>query len=71
MKFRLPQTIALELPGCVIDAKNVDTAISNQTPFKKIVIVLRAFRLCGGSALDTNDCEFMASTAPVRMERNL
>ncbi|MFZ0315559.1 MAG: hypothetical protein WAL23_01320 [Nitrososphaeraceae archaeon] len=38
---------------------------------KKIVIMLHMFRSCGGSALGTNDCEFMASTAAVRMERDL
>ena len=71
MKFRLPQTIALELPGYVIDAKIIYTAIINQTLVKKIVITLHMFRSCGGSALGTNDCEFMASAAPVRMERDL
>jgi hypothetical protein len=35
MKFRLPQTIALELPGYVIDAKIIYTAITNQTLVKK------------------------------------
>ena len=73
MKFRLPQTISLELPGYVIDAKIIYTAIINQILIKKIVIVitLHMFRSCGGSALGTNDCEFMAIAAAVRMEGDL
>ena len=35
MKFRLPQTIALEPPGCIIDANIIDTAITNQTLVKE------------------------------------
>ena len=35
MKFCLPQTIALELPGCVKDAKTIYTAITKQTLVKK------------------------------------
>ena len=73
MKFRLPQTVALELPGCIIDAKIIYTAIINQILIKKIVIVitLHMFRSCCDSALGTNNCEFMATTAAVRMERDL
>lgn len=35
MKFCLRQTIGLELPTCVIDAKAIYTAITNQTLVKK------------------------------------